>query len=217
MQPPVRPERAAGPARVVGVQAVGHVQVAGREGADQRPADVGVQLQHRADQRPRLGLDAGVRDGGERRAQALRGGSGGGRLQRRHVLADGRDPVRLGRRLHDQPGRAGAHRQSGRVLQQQCGPAGGTREHAHVGVEHDVPVDVGQQLLGEPAEHRERFLVLRPVRLLGVAERDAAQPVLAEEQRFQHADRDQQAGRAELSHQTAAEGLQMRLGAEIPQ
>ncbi len=139
-------------------------------------------------------------------------------LQRGHVLPDRRDPAGLGHRLDDEPGRAGRHREFGGPGQQTVGALVGRRVDAHVGVDDDVPLDPqrGEQLRAQAAQRQDRFPVLVRVGLLRVADRHVVEAVLAEEERLQHADRDELAGRAELTQHAAAEGLQVRPRAQVP-
>ena len=155
-------------------------------------------------------MDAGV-DGIAGDREATFGGQRRG-LESGDVLGERGNSVALGNRLHDQPRRAGPDREPGRFLQETGGAVRRPRIHTHVGVDDDVPVDVRQPLRGQPAQRQQRFRVLIRVGLLGVAQRDAADPVLPEEQALEHAQRDQQAGWAELAHHAAAEAFDVRFG-----
>jgi hypothetical protein len=119
--------------------------------------------------------------------------------------------VRFSRRLRDQPLGTAAHRDVRALAEQVPRAFPRAREHAHVCVQHQMPVHTGgEQAGGEPPQRRERLDVLHRVRLLRVAQRHAGDAMLHEKQRFQHADRDQHGRRAELPEQAAAEGLQVR-------
>ena len=216
-QPPVGVEVAAGPAGVVGVQAVRHVEVAARERDDQRPAEVVVERRAPpSTERPGLARRS--------RCPAIRGAVGDSRaprprprLQGGDVLRDGRDPVRLGGGLHDQPAGAGRARPAAptrRAAAARRPGCAGRRpcrcrsRRASPGVRARTRPPAG----AAPATASSSW---SGVGLLGVAERDAAHAVLPEEHALQHAQRDQQRRRAQLAHHAAAERLQVRL-APVP-
>ena len=215
VQSTVGVDRAPRQARVVGVQAVRDVERPGRE----RPAPARWPTSEESPstactRRPGLVQDLRVVDRVPVRQIGVAPGVRrpvGGRGQRGQVLGHGRDAVRLGLGLHDQPLGAAQDRDPRAVGQQRPRPGDPAREHAHVRVEHDVPVDVVRQQLGrQPVQRGERLDVLHRVGLLRVAQRDAAQAVLHEEQRLQHAGGDQQGRWAQLPEQAPAERLQVR-------
>ena len=79
-----------------------------------------------------------------------------------------------------------------------------------------MPVHVvRQQLARQLVQRGERLDVLHRVGLLRVAQRDAAQAVLHEEQRLQHAGGDQQRRRAQLPQQAPAERFEVRPPAAV--
>ncbi len=211
-QRPVGVQVAATAAHVVRVQAEGHVQVTAAERQEQGAAYVLVQVEHRVHERPRLGVGLRVRVDQVLVQQGGSLGHGAGVLQRGHVLRHRGDAQGLGHGLDDQPFAAGGPGQLGGLPQQQVRALRRGRVDAHVRVDHHVPAHPGQQFRAQPAQREHALAVLGQVGTLCVAGRDAAHPVLVEEQRLQGADRDELARRAELPHHAAAEALQVRLG-----
>ena len=210
-QPAALVDDAAGPAGVVGVQAVRHVEMSRVEGEPDGAGRGRRRVRGRSSISARASRAMPVSAGaGVARSACCASAAAAGVLERVDVVLDGRDPVRLGRRLDDEPlgaasdGQPRARAQDVERARARC--AGRRPCRCRGRRASRAPSRYS------PASERSAWSgleVLLEVGLLRVAQRDARHAVLAKEDALQERDRDQQAGRAQLAEQAAAEALQV--------
>ena len=186
-RPAVGVEVAAGPARVVGVQAERHVEgPRARTPRSARPRSASSSSTASTVPGPRAWIPVV-------RASACGRATGRGRpcgvLQGGDVLRDGRDAVRLGDGLDDQPLRARRDGQLGGLHRAGAGRRPRSRETGPCRCRsRRARSACGSSSRAQPPQRGDGLRSWPGFGLLGVAERDAAHPVLLEEHALQHAD-----------------------------